>query len=221
MPVVEELMDELAGSCYFTKLDLQSGYHQVRMVEGDEHKTAFKTHSGHFEFRVMPFCLTCAPATFQSAMNHVFQDVIRKIVLVFVDDILIYNKTLESHVEHLRQVFQLLEQNKLFVKKVEVLFCPVIIRILGSHYWCGWHSYRSSQGGNSEEMAKANESVTVEGFPWYGGVLPSIHQELWPYMSSIDSTIQKECAVCMDQIHERSVSNTQDGTSASSCASHA
>jgi hypothetical protein len=131
MPIVDELLDELAGAQYFTKLDLHSGYHQIRMVPQDELKTAFKTHSGHYEFKVMPFGLSCAPATFQAAMNSIFAPLIRKTVLVFVDDILIYSKSLEEHAQHLHEVFSLLVAHKLFLKKKKCSFAQTSLEYLG------------------------------------------------------------------------------------------
>lgn len=131
MLVVDELLDELSGAQWFTKLDLRSGYHQIRLVQQDEHKTTFKTHQELYEFRVMPFGLTNAPASFQGLMNTIFDKMIRRNVLVFVDDILVYSKTLEEHVQHLREVFAVLQQHKLFVKASKCSFAKQQLEYLG------------------------------------------------------------------------------------------
>jgi hypothetical protein len=114
MPIIDEILDELAGTKYFTKLDMKSGYHQVRMKVEDEYRTAFKTHHGHYQFKVMPFGLTNAPSTFQCLMNELLQPFLRKFVMVFLDDILIYSPSLAAHEQHLQQVLEVLQANKLF-----------------------------------------------------------------------------------------------------------
>lgn len=131
MPIVDELLDEINGAQWFTKLDFSAGYHQIRMAAGDEYKTAFRTHQGLYEFMVMPFGLTNAPATFQSLMNVIFAELLRKGVLVFMDDILVYSKTLEEHLELLKKVFRILEKHQFLIKKSKCKFAQKTVDYLG------------------------------------------------------------------------------------------
>jgi hypothetical protein len=131
MPVIEEILDELAGAEYFTKLDMRAGYHQVRMLPEDEYKTAFKTHHGHYQFKIMPFGLTNAPATFQCIMNQVLRPFLRKFVMLFLDDILIYSNSLEEHAQHLQLVLQALLDNQLYLKQSKCSFAQHQLEYLG------------------------------------------------------------------------------------------
>lgn len=131
MPVVDELIDELGEAQWFSKLNFRAGYHQLCIHPEDTHKIAFRTHHGLFEFLVMPFGLTNAPATFQGVMNFIFAHLLRKGVLVFMDDILIYLATLEEHLTLLQQVFDILRTHQFYLKLSKCFFAQTEVEYLG------------------------------------------------------------------------------------------
>ncbi|XP_056850592.1 uncharacterized protein LOC108827423 [Raphanus sativus] len=131
LPRIDELLDQLQGASWFSKIDLASGYHQIAIAEGDVRKTAFRTRYGHYEFVVMPFGLTNAPAAFMKLMNDVFREHLDKCVIVFIDDILIYSRSREEHAEHLRIVLGKLREHQLFAKLSKCSFWQRKIGFLG------------------------------------------------------------------------------------------
>ncbi|GJZ42129.1 reverse transcriptase [Tanacetum coccineum] len=143
--IVEELIDELSSSKFFSKLDLRSGYHQIRMEEGDVYKTAFRIHEGHYEFLVMPFGLTNAPSTFQSLMNSVFKD-------------------FDSHLEHLRQVLAVMRSNSLFAKRRKCTFASTRVEYLGHIIFVKGVATNPSKIQAMQEWPVPNNVKQLRGF---------------------------------------------------------
>ncbi|GKC45564.1 putative reverse transcriptase domain-containing protein [Tanacetum coccineum] len=131
LPRIDDLFDQLQGSSVYSKIDLRSGYHQLRVREEDIPKTAFRTRYGHYEFQVMPFGLTNAPAVFMDLMNRVCKPYLDKFMIVFIDDILIYSKNKEEHEEHLKLILELLKKEELYAKFSKCEFWIPKVQFLG------------------------------------------------------------------------------------------
>ena len=134
LPRIDELFDQLRGARVYSKIDLRTGYHQLRVRDTDIPKIAFRTRYGHFEFTVMPFGLTNALAAFMDLMHRVFQPYLDQFVVVFVDDILIYSQSEWEHEYHLRIVLQLLRDHRLYAKFSKCEFWPTEVRFWDT--WC-------------------------------------------------------------------------------------
>ncbi|KAK3509395.1 hypothetical protein QTP70_033160 [Hemibagrus guttatus] len=166
LPLVPAALEQFRGAKFFTKLDLRSAYYLVRIREGDEWKTTFYTTHGHYEYLIMPFGLTNAPAVFQSLINKVFQDILGKWVIAYIDDILVYSTSLEEHVRHVRAVLSRLQQNHLYVKPEKCEFHWTTITFLG---------YVISRQGVEMDLTKVQaitdwpNPTTVKELQWFLG----------------------------------------------------
>ncbi|GAU10637.1 hypothetical protein TSUD_418350, partial [Trifolium subterraneum] len=153
LPRIDDLLDQLRGATIFSKIDLRSGYHQIRIRTSDVSKTAFRTRYGHYEFLVMPFGLTNAPAIFMDYMNRIFQPYLDKFVVIFIDDILIYSKDPQEHAEHLRIVLNILREKQLYAKFSKCEFWLSEVKFLG---------HVISQGGVSVDPSKVEAVLNWE-----------------------------------------------------------
>ena len=131
LPRIDDIFDQLKGAQFFTKIDLRSGYHQIRLDKNSIPYTAFRTRYGHFEFLVLPFGLTNAPATFMNLMNDIFKEHLDVFVIVYLDDILIYSKTWKEHLEHIKTVLKILRKERLFGKISKCVFGVTEVEYLG------------------------------------------------------------------------------------------
>jgi hypothetical protein len=148
LPHIEDLFDQMRGARVFSKIDLRSGYHQIKIRPLNIPKTAFSTRYGLYEFTVMSFGLTNAPAYFMNLMNKVFMEYLDRFIVVFINDILIYSKSESDQEEHLRLVLQKLRDNQLYAKYSKCEFCIGEVSFLG---------HIISNGGMSVDPAKVKE----------------------------------------------------------------
>jgi transposase InsO family protein len=131
LPLVSEIIDRVSGSLYFTKIDIKDAYYRIRIKEGDEWKTAFRTRYGHFEYLVMPFGLTNAPATFQSYIHQALRGLLDTICVAYLDDILIFSKDRDSHTQHIKQVLERMREAELYAKPSKCIFYQSQVEFLG------------------------------------------------------------------------------------------
>ena len=170
IPRVDELMDRLSGALFFSKIDLASGYHQVRVKSEDVEKTAFATRYGHFEYVVLPFGLCNAPATFMKVMNETFSEALDSFAIIYLDDIVIFSKTKEEHLKHLAWTFEKLKENSFKVKPSKCSFLMTEIEFLGFRMTPGGIAVDDSkvkaicQMGSPRDVSEVRSALGLTGF---------------------------------------------------------
>lgn len=178
IPIIEELLDELGCAQWFSKVDLRSRYHHIRIASPDIHKIAFRTHSGHYKFLMMLFGLTSTPPSFQGLMNQVFQKFLGRFILVFYDDILIFSKYLEDHVGHLRITLLLLQQHSLYARQSKCQFATNSIEYLGHDISAGGVAIDPKKILAVQQWPTYNPQAN-QGVPWSYRLLQKVYPRLW------------------------------------------
>lgn len=185
---IDELLNELHGAEYFSKLNLRSGYYQVRVRLEDIKKTAFRTYEGHYEFKVMLFGLTNTSTTFQATMNELFRPHLQKFVLVFLDDILIYSKTWKEQLKHLEEVLSLLEKNQLYAKLSKCTFGKKEVECLG-HIISKWVKVDPNKSKSINEWPKPRNISKLRGFSRINQVLHKVYKKLCLFDHTFDKFV--------------------------------
>jgi hypothetical protein len=208
LPRIDDLFDQMKGTMVFSKIDLRSGYHQLRIKEEDIPKTTFKMRFRHYEFTVLPFGLTNAPGVFMSLMNGVFREYLDKFVQVFIDDILIYSRMMEEHDEHLCLVLQCLRENKLYGKLSKCSFYQSRIHYLGHVI--------SDEGivvdpMKVEAIMEWPAPTNVPEVQLYGfsRILPTVRRRFFEDSKSDHGIAEEKQEVCMDREVRGSISKAQ------------
>ena len=206
LPRVDELLDHLQGSKVFSGIDLASGYHQVRISEEDIPKTAFQTPWGAYEFKVMCFGLTNAPATFQRVMNEIFRPYLGKFVLIYLDDILVYSKTPEEHKVHLRIVLSLLRKHRLYGRLVKTDFGKSEMPFLGHVVSADGVSVDPAKTAAIQRWKPLDSLREVQSFlefaNWFRMYIPGYSQKIGPLTELTKKNVpfiwSPECQNCFD-----------------------
>ncbi|WVZ68206.1 hypothetical protein U9M48_017169 [Paspalum notatum var. saurae] len=212
LPRIDDLFDQLKGAKYFSKIDLRSGYHRLKIVEEDIHKTAFVTGYGRYEFTVMPFGLTNAPAYFMNLMNKIFMDGLDKHVIVFIDDILVYSKTIEEHEEHLRKVPEKLRSHRLYAKFGKCELRLERISYPGHIITAEGVTVDPEKVEAVMEWPQPTNVSEVREFHWIGGILPPVHWGLCENCQAHDGAPEKGCPVRMDRGSREKLSRAESQT---------
>jgi hypothetical protein len=186
---IEDLFDQMKGASVFSKIDLRSGYHQLKIWESDIPKTVFHTRYGLYEYIVMSFGLTNAPAYFMYLMNKVFMEYLNRFIVVFIDDILIFSKTMEEHEEHLRLVLEKLRSNQLYVKFSKCEFWLTEVAFLGRIISAGGVSV---DPGKVKDVLNWMSPATVSEFPRISRILPSVHKRFLQNSQANDEATGEE-----------------------------
>ncbi|WVZ25177.1 hypothetical protein V8G54_003721 [Vigna mungo] len=199
LPRIDDLMDQLHGATVFSKIDLRLGYHQILVKPDDIQKTAFRSRYGHYEYVVMPFGVTNAPAIFMDYMNRIFRPFLDKFVVVFIDDILVYSKTQEEHEEHLRTVLGVLRERKLYVKLSKCDFWMEEVHFLGHVISTGGIAIDPAKVQTVMEWERPKTVTEVRSFVGLTGYYRRFIEIFSRDSSPVDSVDQEGSALCLKE----------------------